>query len=82
MHILHILEWNRGHKAWRAPRPVDLGVKFVNLFERQTLRLINHAPDEKNTDEAAATPDKEDFGAKVGVTRVIVYKVGGSTIWC
>jgi hypothetical protein len=47
----------------------DLSVKFVDLLKSEALRLIDKCPNEEHANEAAATPDEEDFGAKVGLAR-------------
>jgi hypothetical protein len=76
--ILDLLKGNRRHKAFGSPGLIDLGIKLVNLLERETLGFIDHGPHEKDAKEAAAAPDEEDFGFETGVTRASVDQIGGS----
>ena len=65
--LAHLLKADGGNETGRTPGGVDLAVEFVDLFERETLGLVDHEPDEGATDEAEATPDEEDLDAQVGV---------------
>ena len=78
--VLNLLERNCGHEAMALPRLGDLGVELVDLLEREALGLVDHGPDEEDADEAASTPDEEDFGAEIdtlgyGAARVLVEEV-------
>ena len=39
----------------------DLSVQFINLFQGETLGFVDEEVHEGDADEAAASPDKEDF---------------------
>src|SRR5947207_476218 len=54
-------------------------VEFVNLFEGETLGLVDHEIDEGDADKAEGAPDEEDFGLKIGVLGV--YHVGGAVCY-
>lgn len=75
-HILNILKANGGHEIVRLPGLGDLGVKFVDLLERQTLGLVDHKVDEGDADEAEAAPDEEDLGLQIRVAWAGVDHVG------
>lgn len=53
------------------------GVELVDLFQTETLRLIDEEPDVGDADEASTEPDKEDFGLEVGEAFAVVDQVGG-----
>jgi hypothetical protein len=77
MHVLNILERDRGNKARRLPCVGALAVKLVDLLEGEALGLIDHSPDEEDADKAASAPDEEDLGTHVGVAWAVVDHVGG-----
>lgn len=56
--------------------PGDLFVEQVDLFQAETLGLVDHAVDESDADEAAAEPDEEDLGLKVGIALAEINEVG------
>lgn len=73
--VLDLLERHRGHEALALPRDADLAVQLVDLLEREALGLVDHGPHEDDADDAAATPDEEDFGAQVGVAGAVIDEV-------
>jgi len=61
---LSVLEFSEGHS--RDPVGTmsgvrDLSVQFINLFQGETLGFVDEEVHEGDADEAAASPDKEDF---------------------
>jgi len=75
---LSVLEFSEGHGG----DPVntmsgvrDLSVHFIDLFQGEPLGFIDEEVHEGDTDEAAASPDEEDFGLQIGVTFAVVDKV-------
>lgn len=77
VNILDVLEGHSRNEALRLPCLVDLAVELVDLLEGKSLGLVDHGPHEEDTDEAASTPDEEDLGAHVGISRSVVDHV-----WC
>ena len=77
--FLDILERHCRLEARALPGVGDLGVQLVDLFEGEAFGFVDHAPDEEDADEAAASPNKEDFGAEIGVARVVIDQVGCRT---
>ena len=75
MQISDLLEGHSRAEGLGLPCLGTLGVEFIDLFKRETLGLVDEAPDEESADEAEPTPNKEDFGAKVGVARAWVDHV-------
>jgi hypothetical protein len=55
-------EINLGPELLALPRLIDQSVQFINLLEREAFCLVDQCPDEDDCDQAAATPDEEDFG--------------------
>lgn len=76
MGVLNILERDGRNKALGLPSLVDLAVELVDLLEGKTLGFVDQGPDEKDTDEAASTPQEEDLDTHVGVAWARVNHVG------
>jgi hypothetical protein len=64
--VIYISVRNLRNEALGLPCLVDNAVKLINLFERKTLSLVNHEPDESNADEAESSPDEENLGLEIG----------------
>lgn len=75
--ILDILERYGGNESRRLPSLGYLAVQFVNLLQRKTFGLVDHSPDEEDTDETASTPDEEHLSTHIGVTWARVDHVRG-----
>lgn len=60
----------------------NLGVELIDLLERKTLGLVDHAPDEEDAHEAETAPDEEHLRTKIGIAWTGIDHVGsGATIW-
>ena len=55
----------------------DLSVQFVDLFQGKTFGLVNAKIDEYHADEATSTPNEENLGLKVGISRTIIHHIWG-----
>lgn len=62
-----------GYPVCTLPSRRDLLIQLINLFESEILGLIDEKPHERNAEEAASKPDKEDFGLQVCISCTIVY---------
>lgn len=58
-----------------VPGHLHLFVELINLFQAQSLGLIDEEPDKGDAQEATAKPDEEDLGLEVGVATAVVDKV-------
>ena len=52
----------------RVTSDSNLTIQLINLFEGETLSLVDHEVDKSNTQEAAAEPNEEDLRLKVSVS--------------
>ncbi len=71
--IHNLLEAPAGLEILAVPGVVDSLVHFINLFETDLARLIDHEPDEEDGNDAKGTPDKEDFGTEARIARASVH---------
>jgi hypothetical protein len=67
--VLNPLREHSRNEARRLPGLRNLIVKLINLLERKPFRLVDHCPDEEDTDQAASAPDEKYFSANVSVPR-------------
>lgn len=64
--ILHLLEGNSGYEALGLPGLGDLAVELVDLFQGESLGLVDHEVNEYAADTAEPSPDPEDVGVDSG----------------
>lgn len=67
-----------GPPMLRLVRHFHLGIHLVDLFQSETLGLVDEEVHEGDTQEAAPEPDEKDLGLQVCVARAIVHEVGGA----
>lgn len=77
----YLLKADCGNEARRLPGLGNLAIELVDLFEGQTLGLVDESPDEEEAEYTAAAPDEEDLGLEIdtlwGRSGVVVDKVWG-----
>jgi len=77
MQLFNLLKRHRRHESLRLPRFIHLTVQLIHLFERKSLRFINHRPHKANANKAETAPDEKDLCAEIGVAGARVDHVGG-----
>lgn len=70
-----LAEANLGAEFLALPGPVDHFVELVDLLEGEALGLVDHEPDEDESDRTEGSPDEEHLGLQIRVFRV--NEVGG-----
>lgn len=75
-HALAVLPGFRGLPLCGLARHADLVVELIDLFEGETLGLVDEEVDKGDADEAAAEPDEEDLALEVGLAGTKVDEVG------